>query len=152
MTQARILMCRPEFYAIEYGINPWMKRQSPADRDRALLQWQDLVSLLRGAGAQIEHLTPVPGLPDLVFTANAAMIFRREAILSCFRHVQRQGEEPIDETWLTAGGFVVRKLPPEIYFEGAAMPCSAATRCLPATASAAMPGASSTSARWSAAG
>ncbi len=119
MVQPRILMCRPEYYGIEYEINPWMKRQTPADRDRALAQWHDLVGLLQGAGAQIEPLTPAPGLPDLVFTANAAMIFHREAILSRFRHVQRQGEEPIDESWLAGHGYQVRKLPPEIYFEGA---------------------------------
>ena len=119
MAQPRILMCRPEFYGIEYEINPWMKRQSPADRPRALAQWQDLGQLLRAAGAEILELEPAPGLPDLVFTANAAMIFRQEAILARFRHPQRQGEEPLDESWLSAHGFQVRKLPPEIYFEGA---------------------------------
>jgi N-dimethylarginine dimethylaminohydrolase len=112
-------MCRPDYFGIEYEINPWMKRQSPADRDIALAQWQDLNQHLRQAGAEIALLDPVPGLPDLVFTANAAMIFRREAILARFRHTQRQGEEPHDERWLSADGFLVRKLPPEIYFEGA---------------------------------
>ncbi|MCE9604290.1 MAG: amidinotransferase, partial [Planctomycetia bacterium] len=41
------------------------------------------------------------------------------AIISHFRHPQRQGEEPIDEAWLRAAGFQVRRLPEEIFFEGA---------------------------------
>ncbi len=119
MSQPRILMCPPDHYGIEYEINPWMKRESQADRGVAQEQWQDLRQILADAGAQIELLDPVPGLPDLVFTANAAMIFRRQAILARFRHPQRQGEEPHDERWLAAAGFTVRKLPPHIHFEGA---------------------------------
>ncbi len=139
MSQPRILMCRPDYFGIEYEINPWMKRQSPADRDQALVQWQDLKQLLQGAGADIELVDPVPGLPDLVFTANAAMIFRHEAILARFRHHQRQGEEPIDESWLAAHGFAVRKSRRRFISKGPATPCSAATRCLPAIAFAATP-------------
>ncbi len=112
-------MCRPDYFGIEYEINPWMKRHTPADRELAISQWQDLKEHLQQAGAEIALVEPVTGLPDLVFTANAAMIFRQEAILARFRHAQRQGEEPLDEHWLSANGFTVRKLPPAIYFEGA---------------------------------
>lgn len=31
----RILMCRPEFFDIEYEINPWMNIRTKADRKRA---------------------------------------------------------------------------------------------------------------------
>jgi N-dimethylarginine dimethylaminohydrolase len=119
MSQPRILMCPPDFYGIEYEINPWMRRESQADQPIAQRQWTDLRQILADAGARIELLDPVPGLPDLVFTANAAMIYRQQAILARFRHPQRQGEEPNDERWLAAAGFEVRKLPPEIHFEGA---------------------------------
>src|SRR5581483_7872971 len=119
MSQPWILMCPPAFYGIEYEINPWMNRAVQADRELAIRQWNDLRQILEQAGARIALMTPVAGLPDLVFTANAAMIFQREAILARFRHVQRQGEEPYDDAWLQAAGFTVRKLPPEIYFEGA---------------------------------
>ncbi len=59
------------------------------------------------------------GLPDLVFTANAALIYGRRAILSRFRHPQRQGEEPHFAKWLVDQGFDVTELDPEQYFEGA---------------------------------
>src|SRR6185295_19918248 len=59
------------------------------------------------------------GLPDLVFTANAAMIYRRQAVLSHFRHPQRQGEEPYNRQWLIAQAFEVVEAPAGISFEGA---------------------------------
>lgn len=114
-----ILMCPPDFYGIEYEINPWMSRSRGSDRAEAAAQWCGLKSLIEGAGAKVSTLAPVEKLPDLVFTANAALIYHRTAILSRFRHPERQGEEPYDADWLTANGFTVRKLPDEIYFEGA---------------------------------
>lgn len=115
----RILMCRPDHYGIEYEINPWMNRQRQADRTLALAQWQALVDLLASLGAQIELVPPVAGLPDLVFTANAGLIFHQQAILSHFRPRQRQGEEEVFAGWFATHGFEVVRLPPEHFFEGA---------------------------------
>jgi len=115
----QILMCAPDFYGIEYEINPWMDRQQQADHGLATTQWRDLRQLLEGAGARTLLMPPVAGLPDLVFTANAAMIYKREAVLARFRHLQRQGEEAYDAEWLTAAGFQVHRLQEGVYFEGA---------------------------------
>jgi N-dimethylarginine dimethylaminohydrolase len=118
-TKPHILMCPPDFYGIEYEINPWMSRSRQADRLLAHEQWRRLYETLVGLGASVSLLEPVAGLPDLVFTANAAMIHGRRAILSHFRHEQRQGEEPLCERWFTEHGFVVERLPEGRYFEGA---------------------------------
>jgi N-dimethylarginine dimethylaminohydrolase len=115
----RILMCPPDYYGIEYEINPWMSRQRQADRDLAIEQWEGLVGILAGLGVEVSLLTPAPGLPDLVFTANAALIHQRTAILSHFRHSQRQGEEPLCEAWFKHHGFEVQRLPENRFFEGA---------------------------------
>lgn len=112
-------MCPPDFYGIEYEINPWMSRGRQADHSQAVDQWLALKRILEGLGAQISLLTPVRGLPDLVFTANAAMIYRRQAVLSRFRHPQRQGEEEHDAVWLESAGFEVLRLPQHMSFEGA---------------------------------
>ncbi|QDU28086.1 N(G),N(G)-dimethylarginine dimethylaminohydrolase [Anatilimnocola aggregata] len=114
-----ILMCPADHYGIEYEINPWMSRSRQADRELAQQQWRDLKALLEQVGATISLLEPVAGLPDLVFTANAAMIYRDRAILAHFRHEQRQGEEPLCDRWLSSHGFRVEKLPDGRYFEGA---------------------------------
>jgi arginine dihydrolase len=115
----RILMCPPDFYGIEYEINPWMQRSRQADRAMAVAQWRKLRAMLESAGATIETMPPVPGLPDLVFTANAAIIYRQQAILARFRHKERQGETPYDQAWLAEHRFAVRSPPPGVYFEGA---------------------------------
>lgn len=115
----RILMCPPDHYGIHYEINAWMDTRRPSDHATAVAQWNDLRKLLGAAGAKIEILSPVEGLPDLVFTANAALIYRNRAVLSRFRHEQRQGEETYDEQWLRHDGFTVQLLPDKHFFEGA---------------------------------
>jgi arginine dihydrolase len=115
----QILMCPPDYYGIEYEINPWMSRQRQADRDVAIKQWQGLVGILTRLGVEVALLTPVQGLPDLVFTANAALIYEKRAVLSHFRHTQRQGEEPLCAEWFKKHGFTVELLPEGRFFEGA---------------------------------
>ncbi|MEM6330772.1 MAG: arginine deiminase-related protein [Planctomycetota bacterium] len=101
----RILMCPPDFFGIEYEINPWMNVQVAVDHTLAVEQWTALHTLLRDAGAEIALQPAVEGLPDLVFTANAALIYKQTAVLARFKHQQRQGETPHDRAWLEAHGF-----------------------------------------------
>jgi len=112
-------MCPPDFYGIEYEINPWMHKERQVDRSLAAEQWQQLRECLVRLGAKVSLLAPVAGLPDLVFTANAALIYGQAAIVSRFRHPQRQGEENHDAAWLAGHSFEARRLPDDHYFEGA---------------------------------
>jgi len=114
-----ILMCPPDYYGIEYEINPWMSRQRQSDRQVAIQQWSALKQMLEEAGAAIELLPPAPSLPDLVFTANAALIYERIAVMARFRYPQRQAEVAHDEQWLAAAGFEIRQVPGGLHFEGA---------------------------------
>jgi N-dimethylarginine dimethylaminohydrolase len=117
--QPHILMCPPDFYGIHYEINPWMDMARQAEHAVAVGQWQSLYQQIIDAGAGISLLQPVEGLPDLVFTANAAMIYRRQALVSRFRHRQRQGEEPYNRHWFTENGFEIVEVPENFSFEGA---------------------------------
>ncbi len=117
--QPRILMCPPDFYQIQYEINPWMDQAQQVDTDLAAQQWQNLRSLIESVGAQVSVIDPVEGLPDMVFTANAALIYRDRAIVARFRHAERQGEEEHFHRWLTANGFSAEPPPGDAYFEGA---------------------------------
>ena len=114
-----ILMCAPDFYGIEYEINPWMSRSRASDDLRARAQWKALHELLSSLGADIRLQPPVKRLPDLVFTANAALIWRNVAYLARFRHAARQGETAHDETWFRENGMEPRSLPEGWDFEGA---------------------------------
>src|SRR5215468_5714595 len=125
---ARILMCRPEHFAVSYAINPWMDPQSWA-RDAlahaaAAREWDGLHRKLLALGTAIELVAPAAGLPDLVFTANAAVVLDRQVLLARFRHPERQREEAHFEAAfrsLQAHGLVdaVRKLPEGLVLEGA---------------------------------
>ena len=116
---AQILMCPPDHYAIEYEINPWMNRQVGADPAESARQWTRLRETLLELGAVVEAMEPVAGLPDLVFTANAGLIYEDLFLSSRFRHGVRQGETPRFEAWFAAHGFRVESLPPGQNFEGA---------------------------------
>jgi N-dimethylarginine dimethylaminohydrolase len=85
----------------------------------ALGQWEALVGTLRGLGARIELVEPRPGLPDLVFTANAGLIWHDTVYPSRFRYGVRQGESPIFEAWFRSHGYTLMPLPAGMYFEGA---------------------------------
>ena len=117
--QPRILMCPPDFYGIEYEINPWMSKSRGSDAALSRQQWTALRDLLQALGASIELMEPVRGLPDLVFTANAALMWRQIAFLARFRHAPRQGETAVDAAWFSAHGFEPVTLPEGMDFEGA---------------------------------
>lgn len=119
MSTAHILMCPPTHYGIEYEINPWMNKSRQADHALANQQWQDLRNILESTGAVTSEVESVEGLPDLVFTANAALIYHERAILAHFKNFQRQGEEPKFRTWLETHGWMVSHPPASMYFEGA---------------------------------
>lgn len=117
--QPTILMCRPDYYGIEYEINPWMSRSRQSDPALAREQWTALYELLQSLGADIKLQDPVQGLPDLVFTANAGLVWNKTVFVSRFRHEARQGETPHDMAWFCKHGFEVVQLPDDLAFEGA---------------------------------
>lgn len=117
---SRLLVCPPDYFRIEYEINPWMRLTNAVDPDRARAQWHALMTVLeKDVGAGLEQMQPVPGLPDLVFTANAGVVVGRRAVPSRFRHPERQREEQYFERWFRDHGYEVTLLEEGLYFEGA---------------------------------
>ncbi|SNS16494.1 N-Dimethylarginine dimethylaminohydrolase [Noviherbaspirillum humi] len=115
----RYLMCAPDHFTVAYAINPWMKGNIAKDnRDMALRQWSALHGMLTRA-AQVQVMPSAPGVPDMVFTANAGLVLESRVVLSRFRHVERQAEEAHFERWFRQQGMEVLRLPPELRFEGA---------------------------------
>jgi N-dimethylarginine dimethylaminohydrolase len=121
-------MCPPRHFAVTYSINPWMDPRSWAGDGQlhaeAERQWTALREALIDAGAVVETIAPVTDLPDLVFTANAAVVLDGKAVLSRFRHPERRNEEPVfaaDFAALAARGLLddVLQLPDGIILEGA---------------------------------
>jgi N-dimethylarginine dimethylaminohydrolase len=114
-----ILMCRPEHFGIEYEINPWMHVAVEVDHQAAVEQWEALHARYRSLGVEVTLAASVAGLPDMVFTANAAVVWARHAVLSRFHHAERAGEERHWRAALEHLGFDVREVPAGVSFEGA---------------------------------
>lgn len=118
MSRPRILMSPPQHFDVLYAINPWMNVEMTVDRELAVRQWETLRDAL-AEHADIDIVPPVEGLPDLVFTANAAFVCGNKAVIARFKNAERQGEEPHYEAWFREHGFDVVTLPRETSFEGA---------------------------------
>jgi len=117
---SRLLVCPPDYFAVDYEINPWMHRSNVVNTERAIAQWHRLVHVLETElGATLERMKPVSGLPDLVFTANAGVVFEGKAVPSRFRYPERRREETHFEAWFREHGYGVTTLDEGLYFEGA---------------------------------
>jgi N-dimethylarginine dimethylaminohydrolase len=95
----RFLMCPPRHFAVTYSINPWMDPEEWSKRSHTLAQtteveWRSLKCLLEQFGAVVDLMVPAPGVPDLVFTANSAVVLDGKALLARFRYPERRLEEP----------------------------------------------------------
>jgi|SRR5437868_3527055 len=98
------LMCRPEFFAVEYAINPWMDPAAGADRRVAVRQWEGLKAAYLEIGHQVSLIEPVEGLPDMVFAANGALVVGGGVYGARFTHPERAAEGPAYLNWFAERG------------------------------------------------
>ena len=97
-------------------------RRPGGNRRAALKASGDLRRALEDAGATVELIPPVAGLPDLVFPANAAVVLDGKVLLARFRHPERAGEEPHFRRAferLDARGLLREVAPDGVFQEGA---------------------------------
>ena len=115
----KILMCPPDYFSVDYVINPWMAGQEgEPDMQRAMQQWVALKDAI-SEHADVVTMDPQPKLPDLVFTANAGVVFGKKAIASHFMPMERRPEEAHNKQWFRDNGFDLLNLDDKIGFEGA---------------------------------
>ncbi len=129
MSTPRILMTDASHYDVSYTINPWMRPDAWHDapernRRQAIAASASLRSALEAAGAEVVVIEGAPGLPDMVFPANAAVVMDGRAIVARFRFPERQGEEPFFDAALRrllARGMLdeVAMFPDGVFQEGA---------------------------------
>ena len=115
----RLLMCPPRHFGVLYEINAWMHAEVEVDLALAVEQWNRLATTLEAAGATLELLEPHPGVPDMVFTANAGIVNGEQFVPSRFRYPEREAEVPHYVDWFAANGFRIDELPPGVSHEGA---------------------------------
>ncbi len=114
-----LLLSPPTHFSIDYSINPWMNLAAdPVDRSLAHYQWYNLYANL----SNHTHIFPIgsqPNCPDLVFTANAGIVFGNQVIVSNFRNSERKVEEPHFYNWFKEHGYDILPWPTSVPFEGA---------------------------------
>ncbi len=115
----RILMCPPDYFTVDYVINPWMAgNEDSLNLERAKTQWQTLKGTIEQF-ADVVTMEPQPDLPDMVFTANAGVVYGDKAIASHFMPQERRGEEKHFKAWFRENGYELLDLDEKIGFEGA---------------------------------
>ena len=119
MSKDKILMCPPDYFTVDYVINPWMAgHEDSLNLDKARQQW-DVLREKIGQFADVVVMDAQPGLPDMVFTANAGVVSGDKAIASHFMPHERRPEEAHFKQWFAENGFELYQLDEKIGFEGA---------------------------------
>lgn len=111
------LLCRPDYFSIEYSINPWMIGEK-VDHQLMINQWENLREAIKHLGGKVEIISPVNGLPDMTFAANSGVVHDKTFVLSRMKYKERRGESRHYRAWFKANGYNIIDLMPGVSFEG----------------------------------
>ncbi len=111
-------MSPPDYFNIEYSINPWMNTSNPVHKEHAKRQWQSLKNTYLNLGLKVDVIPPVKGLPDLVFTTDHGVWIGDTFYLSNFRYIERQKEQKVVIPWYSSQGIKSQTLPSICFLEG----------------------------------
>jgi N-dimethylarginine dimethylaminohydrolase len=98
-------MCPPEYFAVTYAINPWMRPDAAVDPGAAMRQWAALRATYESLGHSVSVIEPVAGLPDMVFAANGATVIGGSVLGVRFRHAERAAEAAAYLSWFRSQGY-----------------------------------------------
>ena len=124
MKPQKVLMCKPEYFEVNYSGNEFMKGNiDNVDKAKALSQWNGLKEIYVSLGYEVVLIEPVKDLVDMVFTANQSLPFldasgKKKVILSKMKNEQRKDEVKYFKDFYLKRDYEVIELPDEIrYFE-----------------------------------
>lgn len=116
----QVLMCRPDYFDVIYDINSHMRRTLEKGRkvrkNIARQQWTALRDIYLREGYEVLYIDPVPELPDIVFTANAALVCKKTAVIGKFSYEQRQPETNYVKKWFGQNEYGMVTI--DYFFEG----------------------------------
>jgi N-dimethylarginine dimethylaminohydrolase len=117
-----LLVSDADHFRVDYEINPYMSVRDQPDRAAAVAEHEAIVEAHRTAGRVVEHLPSAAECPDMVFTANAALVSGDVAVLGNLPPARRS-ETPHHRAWLEARGLTVVDAPYAFSGQGDALPC-----------------------------
>ncbi|MEV6963980.1 arginine deiminase-related protein [Hamadaea sp. NPDC051192] len=117
-----LLVSDAAHFRIDYEINPYMHTEVQPDPAAAAAELDEIVAAHRLAGRRVEYVPSAPHCPDMVFTANAAVVRGNRAVLG-YPPPERKAEIPYFHDWLTGRGFDVLDAPFPFSGQGDALAC-----------------------------
>ena len=114
----QVLMIEPEFFDVEYVINPHMESMiGSVDKNKAWVEWLALKSQFEKWGLYVHPIKGVKGLPDLVFCANQCFPMWAENtgasfLMGAMRSPMRRSEVPYLNQVLAHKGYPIHTLFP----------------------------------------
>jgi N-dimethylarginine dimethylaminohydrolase len=111
----RLLVSDADHFRVDYEINPYMSTDDQPDPAAAAAEHAGLVAAHRAAGRVVERMPSAPECPDMVFTANAALVHGRTAVLGRLP-APRRPEAPHHRRWFAEHGYDI--VEPEFAFSG----------------------------------
>ncbi|WP_225824287.1 dimethylarginine dimethylaminohydrolase family protein [Streptomyces naphthomycinicus] len=117
-----LLMCDAENFRIDYVINPYMHTGRQPDRPAALAEHEVIAKTHAAAGRTVRFITSAPECPDMVYTANGALVAGGRAVLGA-PPAPRRPEIPYVRAWLTEQGYEVHDAPYAFSGQGDALVC-----------------------------
>jgi N-dimethylarginine dimethylaminohydrolase len=115
----RVLMITPEYFSIEYSINPHMKNEDgtlkEVDHNRAVFQWEKLKEKIEELGLKVFTLPGQVGLPDMVFSANQSLpLDPKRVLIGKMASSQRSGEVQFVREFFENHGVEAKELPESV--------------------------------------
>ncbi len=117
-----LLVSDAAHFWIDYEINPYMHTDVQPDPAAAAVEHEAIVAAHRQAGRRVEYIPSAPQCPDMVFTANAALVRGGRAVLG-YPPPERKAEIPYFHEWLTHHGFDVIEAAHPFSGQGDALAC-----------------------------
>jgi len=119
-------MCEPTFFDVKYAINEHMLNEdgnlNNVDKSLANTQWVTLKKKFEELSIETLTITPAKDLPDMVFTANQTLPFKKgnkvSFILSNMHHDERKKEVSCFSNWLSQNNLETINLEANSSFEG----------------------------------
>ncbi|WP_027341522.1 dimethylarginine dimethylaminohydrolase family protein [Hamadaea tsunoensis] len=117
-----LLVSDAAHFRVDYEINPYMHTEVQPDPVAAAAEHASIVAAHREAGRRVVRVPSAPQCPDMVFTANAAVVRGDRAVLG-YPPPERKAEIPYFHEWLTRHGFDVIEAPHPFSGQGDALAC-----------------------------
>ncbi len=115
-----LLVSDADNFSVEFEINPYMHKVDQPDWDLAVVEHEAIVAAHVDAGRSTEYVPTVSGCPDMIYTANAALVRGGQAMMAQLPP-ERDPELPHFRRWFLERGYDVIDAPYRFSGQGDAL-------------------------------